>query len=58
MKLFAGILFGAVALIAYTLIEKRVNQQACTVCGYRISADAVNQACPRCAAPINSLETD
>ena len=58
MKLLAGILFGAVVLVAYSLIEKRVNQQACAVCGYRVSADAINQACPRCGAAINSLETD
>ena len=58
MKLLAGILFTAVVLIAYSVIEKRINQQACAVCGYRASADAVGQACPRCDAPINSLETD
>ena len=58
MKMLAGILFGVVALVAYSLIEKRINQRGCPVCGYRISADAVNQACPRCDALINSLESD
>ena len=58
MKLLAAILFCSVVLIAYSLIEKRLNQRSCPVCGYRLSADAVNQACPRCDALINSLETD
>jgi hypothetical protein len=58
MKLLATIVFCAVVLIAYSLIEKRLNQQGCPVCGYRRSADAANQACPRCDALINSLDTD
>ena len=58
MKLFLGILFGALALIAYAWLEKRINQQACMVCGFRIARDAVNEPCPRCAALINPLEAD
>jgi len=58
MKLLLSILLGAVALIAYVVIEKRLNQQACPVCGFHISADAINEPCPRCDAFINPLEID
>ena len=58
MKMFLGILFGAVALIAYVLIEKRRGQQACATCGFRVSADVVNQPCPRCGALLNPLADD
>jgi len=55
MKLLLGVLFGAVVLIAYVLIEKRINQRPCPVCGFQISADAVGEPCPRCDALINPL---
>jgi len=55
MKMFLSVLFGAVMLTAYALVEKRVNQRACPACGLQISADAVNEPCPRCATIINPL---
>lgn len=58
MKLFLCILFGAATLIAFIIIEKRRGQQPCTVCGFRVSADVVNQPCPRCDAFINPLGAD
>ena len=53
MKLLLGILIGAIVLIVYVMIEKRLNQRACPICGFSISADAVNEPCPRCDALIN-----
>ena len=58
MKILLSILFGAVVLMAYLIIEKRLNQRACPVCGFSVSADAVNESCPRCDALINSAEID
>jgi predicted Zn-ribbon and HTH transcriptional regulator len=58
MKILLSVLFCAIALIVYSVIEKRLNQQACPVCGFSVSADAVNQSCPRCDALINPLESD
>jgi rubrerythrin len=58
MKILLSILFCAVALLAYSIIEKRLNQQPCSVCGFSVSADAVNGSCPRCDALINSPEGD
>ncbi|HJQ22649.1 MAG TPA: hypothetical protein VKA60_01955 [Blastocatellia bacterium] len=55
MKLLLGILFGAAVLIAYVMIEKRLSQRACPVCGFQISADAANEPCPRCDALINPV---
>jgi hypothetical protein len=58
MKILLSVLFGAVVLMAYIMIEKRLNQRACPVCGFSVSADAVNESCPRCDALINPLEID
>ena len=58
MKILLTVLLGAVALMAYVIIEKQRSQQACAVCGLRVSADVVNQPCPRCDARINPLEGD
>jgi len=58
MKIFLSVLFSAIVLVAYSMIEKRLNQQACAVCGFSVSADAVNQSCPRCDALIDASESD
>ena len=58
MKILLSVLFCAAVLVAYSMIEKRLNQQACPVCGFTVSADVVNGSCPRCDALINSLESD
>jgi len=39
---------GGAALVAYALIERRINQRACPYCGFRVSIDALIQKCPRC----------
>jgi rubrerythrin len=58
MKILLSVLTCAAALVAYSVIEKRLNQRACSVCGFSVSADAVNQPCPRCDAPITPPESD
>ena len=51
-----GILLAGAVLIAYVMIEKRINLRPCPICGLRISRDAVNEPCPRCDALINPTE--
>ena len=50
MAMLLSLLIGAGVLIAYYLIEKRINQQACTECGFTMSLDAVEAQCPNCDA--------
>lgn len=38
----------AAAVIAYSIIERRINQRTCPECGFRVSRDAPRDACPRC----------
>jgi len=58
MNMLLSILCSTAALIAYAITEKRINQRACAACGYRVSADAVDQTCPRCGALIDQTEID
>ncbi|MEN3335493.1 MAG: hypothetical protein V7641_4858 [Blastocatellia bacterium] len=58
MKILLSMLFCAGVLMAYVMIEKRLNQRVCPVCGFSVSADTVNESCPRCDALISSLEID
>lgn len=58
MTMFFSFLLGAAVLIAYSMIEKRINQRPCPECGYRVSVDAVNEQCPRCMAIINEVADD
>jgi hypothetical protein len=48
MTIIISVLIGGAVLIAYCLIEKRINQQACPVCGFTRSVDATDDQCPRC----------
>jgi len=57
MVILLAILLGAAALVAYSMIEKRINQRVCPECGYTISLDAVEEQCPRCDS-ILSEETE
>ena len=50
MAFILTIILGGAALITYSIIEKRINQRPCPVCGFRMSADALDQPCPRCDA--------
>ena len=56
MKMFLGILFGAIVLIAYVMFEKRRCQQDCPACGLTVSVDVVNEPCPRCDTLINPTD--
>jgi rubrerythrin len=42
------VVVGGAAIIAYSLIEKRINQRACPECGFGIFVDALPEQCPRC----------
>ena len=48
MVLFLVILIVGGALVAYTLIEKRINQKPCPACGSPISRESLAEDCPRC----------
>ena len=52
-----AIIVGAAILIAYSLIEKRINQRVCMVCRYMVSAHAGNEMCPRCGSFFSSSDT-
>jgi len=51
-------LIGGALLVAYFLIEKRINQRRCLECGYGVSIDALPEQCPRCGSRIGEEETD
>ena len=48
MALFLLIVFGSAVLMAYLIVEKRINQRACPECGFKVSIDAQDGDCPRC----------
>ncbi|HVG20228.1 MAG TPA: hypothetical protein VNI02_14355 [Blastocatellia bacterium] len=52
MSIIIATLIGGAVLIAYCMIEKRINQRACPACGYTVSVDAPDERCPRCDATI------
>ncbi len=54
VELLLTIIIGGAVLIAYSWIEKRINQKTCTACGFSVSREAVEEACPRCAAKFPS----
>lgn len=55
MAMLFGFLLGAAVLLAYAMIEKRINQRPCPECGYTVSVDAISEQCPRCAALVNDV---
>lgn len=52
MAMLLSALFAATVLIAYLIIEKRINQQLCPECGSTMSLDAIEEQCPNCDATI------
>lgn len=48
MALLAAIIVVTALVIAYSMIERRINQRTCPECGFRVSQDAPVDACPRC----------
>ena len=53
MTLLLVIILGTAVLVAYSMIEKRINQRACPECGFRLSMDAPEGDCARCNALID-----
>ena len=53
MTLLLVTTLGTALLIAYSMIEKRINQRACPECGFRLSMDAPEGDCARCNALID-----
>ena len=49
--ILAILICGAV-LIAYVIVEKRINQRACLKCGFKASIDGLDEVCPRCGSLI------
>ena len=52
LTLLFTIIIGGALLIAYCLIEKRINQKPCLACGFRVSVDVIDDQCPRCGSAI------
>ena len=49
--IFAVFVVSAV-LIAYVMIEKRINLRPCPECGFRVSIDGLDEDCPKCGSLI------
>lgn len=62
MALLSVIVVVTAVVIAYSMIEKRINHRTCPECGFRVSNDAPADACPRCNPvfdqPWQDLERD
>jgi hypothetical protein len=39
---------GGSVLLAYALIERRINQRACPHCGFRVAVETLDEQCPKC----------
>ncbi|MFY9608307.1 MAG: hypothetical protein WAU45_06780 [Blastocatellia bacterium] len=48
MALLSVIVLVCAMVIAYSMIERRINHRTCPGCGFRVSNDAPGDACPRC----------
>jgi hypothetical protein len=53
--ILAAVIIGFI-LVAYVMIEKRVNQRSCAACGYKVSVDGPDEDCPRCRSLIPARE--
>ena len=52
MVIILAILVVGAALIAYAMIEKRINLRPCPECGFKVSIDGLDEDCPRCGSLI------
>ena len=52
MRIILAALVAGVVLVAYVMIERRINQRACPECGFRVSIDGLDEDCPRCGSLI------
>jgi rubrerythrin len=50
LKFLLALAVAAVVLIAYSWIEKRINQRRCRECGFSRSLDDAKEECPRCGS--------
>jgi hypothetical protein len=48
VALISVIVLVVAVVIAYSLIERRINHRICPECDFRVSIDAPGDACPRC----------
>jgi len=52
MAVILAILGVSAVLIAYVIIEKRINLRPCPECGFRVSIDGLDEHCPKCGTLI------
>jgi rubrerythrin len=52
MRIILAALIVGILLVAYVMLEKRINQRACAGCGFRVSIDGLDEDCPRCGSLI------
>ena len=52
MAIILAIMVVSAALIAYVMIEKRINLRPCPECGFRVSIDGLDEDCPKCGSLI------
>ena len=57
VTMMLSVLIAAGALIAYIMVEKRINQRACSECGFTISLDAIEEQCPNCDALLGEIDS-
>ena len=43
------------ALVAYVMVEKRINHRPCPACGFRVSIDGGEEICPVCGSVIRQV---
>jgi Zn finger protein HypA/HybF involved in hydrogenase expression len=55
MAMLLSALIAASALIAYIMVEKRINRRACPECGFTVSVDAIEEQCPNCGATASDI---
>jgi len=54
VALVLAIVLCTAVLVAYSRLERRINQRACPECGFKVSRDAPGGDCPRCAPVVDS----
>jgi len=52
MAIILAVLVVSAVLIAYVVIEKRINLRPCPECGFRVSIDGLDEDCPKCGSLI------
>lgn len=50
MAIILAILIVGAVLVAYAMVEKRINLRPCPECGFRVSIDGLDEDCPRCGS--------